>query len=316
MTFDATLVNEGHRLPPGKYLLSLRLVDLQNRVVMQKEYDHQVTGDPIEFLLVDSVHLKAGAGSYSLVLELQANNEKLEGRRPLQVFEQSPQKLSPRSTVWTWEKGNQLQKWLQERGVTARKGEASKVQAGDLMLVLEVEENGETIEAVQAAIQEGGRAIILQPEKVLAAASKVPGSYRSYSGLLKPVSGRWKPELRAISWWGTPGAWGYSRTALALQHPFLEGLPQAVALEAQPAYQQIAPQYTWVLDGQPQLTQVRHAVVESNLAVDGPYTTDLCTVSWGKGTLVLNTLHLGKNLGSDPAADRILENILKDLSRP
>lgn len=34
----------------------------------------------------------------------------------------------------------------------------------------------------------------------------------------------------------------------------------------------------------------------------------------GKGTLVLNTLNIAEHLGADPAADRILENILTNLA--
>jgi hypothetical protein len=136
----------------------------------------------------------------------------------------------------------------------------------------------------------------------------------SYSPLLEPISGEWKPELRLIEWWGSPGAWGYSRAALALKHPFLEGLPQAVALEAQPAYQRVAPRFTWLMTGQPELVQVERAVVEFSLGVDAPYTSDLLSVSWGKGSLVLNTLHLAEHLDEDPAADRILQNILQTLA--
>jgi hypothetical protein len=56
-------------------------------------------------------------------------------------------------------------------------------------------------------------------------------------------------------------------------------------------------------------------VVEFSLAVDAPYTSDLFSVSYGQGTLVLNTLHLAEHLDIDPAADRILENIIRTLAR-
>ena len=130
----------------------------------------------------------------------------------------------------------------------------------------------------------------------------------------KPVVGDWKPELRRISWWGEPGAWGYARTVLALNHEFLAGLPQAVPFEAQPAYQRIAPEYTWVLKGQPEGLTLDRAVLESSLHVDIPYTSDLMTVSSGKGKLILTTLRIAEHLGTDPAADRILENILSTIT--
>ncbi|HWH57109.1 MAG TPA: hypothetical protein VN682_05720 [Terriglobales bacterium] len=132
--------------------------------------------------------------------------------------------------------------------------------------------------------------------------------------MLEPVSRKWKPELREIAWWGNPGAWGYGRTALALRHRFLEGLPEGVALEAQPEYQNVVPQYTWVLSDKPDGIGLDRAVVESNLEVDLPDTSDLFSMPFGKGRLVLNTLHIAERLNSDPAADRILKNIINTMN--
>jgi hypothetical protein len=141
----------------------------------------------------------------------------------------------------------------------------------------------------------------------------VPADDASYSGLLEPVSGKWKPELRKIDWWGAPGAWGYCRTALALQHNYLADLPQGKAFEAQLAYQRVVPGYTWLMNDQPPDLTVRHAVRESSLAVDIPYTSDLCSMTTGLGKLVLTSLRIGENLNQDPAADIIMENILAEL---
>ena len=56
------------------------------------------------------------------------------------------------------------------------------------------------------------------------------------------------------------------------------GLPQAKALEAQPEYQRVAPAYTWVMGDQPSSLAISHAVRESSLAVDMPYSSDLFSV--------------------------------------
>jgi hypothetical protein len=125
----------------------------------------------------------------------------------------------------------------------------------------------------------------------------------------------WKPELRKIDWWGAPSAWGYTRTALALEHPFLQGLPQAKPLEAQPEYQRIAPMFTWVMNRPPSSAGVRHAVRESSLAVDMPYSSDLFSASIGSGQLVLNTLRIAQYLDKDPSADILLENIICECAK-
>ena len=110
-----------------------------------------------------------------------------------------------------------------------------------------------------------------------------------------------------------PGGWGYSRTALALNHPFLRGLPQAVPFETQTAYQRVAPRYTWLLDGKPDELMVDRAVVESSLHSDRPYSSDLFCIPSGNGKMVLTSLRIAQFLDVDPAADRILENILMSI---
>jgi hypothetical protein len=314
VTCDATLVNEGRKIAPGDYHLVLKIVDDRNRVVQQKDYQQKIAGDPIEFLMIQSVPLAVSPGLYRLELELQAGGKSVTGGQPVHVFARESQNLGITRRVWVWENDDRLQKWAQKRGVAARKGDFGQIRRGDLALVLDLPDRDDTVKRLQAAVRQGANAIVLRPESVFTPQSEGEIPSLSYSPLLEPISGEWKPELRLIEWWGSPGAWGYSRAALALKHPFLDGLPQAVALEAQPAYQRVAPRFTWLMTGQPELVQVERAVVEFSLGVDAPYTSDLLSVSWGKGSLVLNTLHLAEHLDEDPAADRILQNILQTLA--
>lgn len=58
---------------------------------------------------------------------------------------------------------------------------------------------------------------------------------------------------------------------------------QAVALEAQLAYQRVAPKFTWLMTGAPELAGVDSVVVESSLHVDAPYTADLVSVRSREG---------------------------------
>jgi hypothetical protein len=282
-------------------------------VVHLKDYQQKIEGDPIEFLMTESVPLAVSPGLYRLELELQAGGNNLKGGQPVHVFERQSQNLGITRTVWIWENDDQLQKWLQMKGVSARQGDFGQVRRGDLLLVLALPDRNDTVKRLQAEVRKGAHAIILRPESVFSLQPSEDLPERSYSSLLEPISGDWKPDLR-LGWWGSPGGWGYSRAALALQHPFLDGLPQAVALEAQPAYHRVAPRFTWQMAGQPELVHVESAVAEFALNVDAAYTSDLCSISCGKGTLVLNTLHLAEHLGTDPAADRILENIIRTIA--
>lgn len=232
------MVNEGRRLPSGDYPLALQLVDSQNKVVLTREYHHNVGTEPIEFLMVESLPLAVGPGLYELQLDLHSGSASLLAKRPIHVFERKPANLRLASRVWIWEKHDGLHRWLLQRGVVVHAGDVGQVLPGDLLIVDELRNPEAIMPKIQNVVQSGARAVVLRPAGVFGG-NKPPSL--SFSPLMEPVISDWKPELREISWWGSPGAWGYSRTALALQHSFLEGLPQAVALEAQPAYQRVAP---------------------------------------------------------------------------
>jgi hypothetical protein len=187
-------------------------------------------------------------------------------------------------------------------------------------LILVADADTDAAKTILATVSAGARAIVLQPE-VLFHQEPAPGGAvdfatpTSYSERMPPLAEDWKPELRKIDWWGAPSAWGYTRTALALQHPFLAGLPQAKPLEAQPEFQRLAPVFTWVMNRPPSSTNVRHAVRESSLAVDMPYSSDLFSASIGSGHLILNTLRIAQFLGRDPGADILLENIICECTK-
>lgn len=309
---DATLVNERQRLAPGTYPVTLRLLDEHKQVIHQKDFTHATGNEPIEHLLTDSIVAKAAPGQYQLTLNLDGISHQLHAERAVVMFERKPRALRSEKKVWIWDKDEVLRHWLAARSLTALNGDAASVKAGDLMLLIHADRM--QLPAIQSAIRAGGRAIVLRPEEVLHGETPVaPGAEPTFSDLLEPVSGKWKPELRKIDWWGSPSAWGYTRTALALQHDYLAGLPQGKALESQPVYQRIAPGFTWLLNDQPPALQIQHAVRESSLAVDMPYTSDLFSVSSGLGTLVLTSLRIAQYLNQDPAADTILENVVAQL---
>jgi hypothetical protein len=320
---DATLVNERQRLAAGTYPVMLRLLDEPGRVVHEKEYKHITGGEPIEHLITDSFVAKANAGQYRLTVDLGENNPRLHAERQVAIFERKPRVLKSDKKVWIWEEDELLRDWLDARSLRGLVGDAKSVSAGDLMLVMGAD--GAQLPAIQAAIRAGGRAVILRPEEVLhdetaepaASDPSLPGNsgagYPIFSDLLEPISGHWKPQLMKIDWWGSPSAWGYTRTALALRHNYLAGLPQGKALEAQPVYQRIAPGYTWLMKNLPADLPIQHAVREMSLAVDLPYTSDLFSVPCGSGMLVLTSLRLAPYLDRDPAADMVLENIVAEL---
>ena len=313
---DATLVNERQRLAKGAYTVRLSLRSEDGREVYQKEDSHSTGTDPIEHLITEAIPAPAGAGRYRLVVELTGGGQALRAERPIVVFERKPKNLRMQNHVWVWSKGDALRAWLSERSIEARNGSAADMRAGDVVLVAEADPT--EMNSILDGVRAGAMAVILQPERVFhretGGAPDLMAAV-NFSELLEPLAGNWKPELRKIDWWGAPSAWGYTRTPLALKHEYLAGLPQGKALEAQPEYQRVAPAYTWVMGDVPSSTRISHAVRESSLAVDMPYSSDLFSVPLGSGAVVLNTLRITPYLHRDPAADLILENILCEICK-
>lgn len=308
---DATLVNERQRLAAGTYTVTLSLRGEDGRAHQTKQYSHTTGTEPIEHLITDTIPAPADGGLYRLVVELAGGGQTLHAERPIAIFNRKPKDLSMQNNVWVWDKGNELHAWLSARSIQGRSGDAANVRRGDVILVAGADPH--EMKSILNAVRGGAIAVILVPEQVFHEGTAAPGDLAtpvSYSELLEPLAGNWKPELRKIDWWGAPSAWGYTRTPLALQHAYLGGLPQAKALEAQPEYQRVAPAYTWVIGDVPSSVRISHAVRESSLAVDMPYSSDLFSVPVGSGAMVLNTLRIVQHVGRDPAADLILENIL------
>ncbi len=311
---DATLVNERQRLKAGTYSLKLSLVDKDGQVVHEKEAVHTVGSKPIEHLLTDSMPAQASPGRYHVRVQLSGGAEPLSGQRTVVIFDRKPRSLRVQNNVWVWEKGTELRTWLAARSIHSQDGKQANIRSGDLILI--TEGDADARKSILSAVRAGATAVILTPEYVFhEGTTDAYPPPPTYSDLLEALSEGWKPELRRIDWWGAPSAWGYTRTALALQHPYLAGLPQAKALEAQPEYQRVAPANTWLMNDPPSSIRINHAVRESSLAVDLPYCSDLFTVSVGSGQLVLNSLRIAQFLGRDPAADILLENILSELTK-
>jgi hypothetical protein len=205
---DATLVNERQRLAAGTYPVRLRLLDEQKQVVHKKEYTHVTGNEPIERLITDSFVANVRPGQYQLSVDVGENSHQLHNERPVVIFERKPPVVKCDKKVWIWDKDELLRHWLAARSLTGLDGDAASVGAGDLMLVVHADRA--QLPGIQAAVRAGARAIILRPEEVLHDKmwKPAPGGIDVFSDLLEPVSGKWKPELRKIDWWGSPGAWG------------------------------------------------------------------------------------------------------------
>jgi hypothetical protein len=100
--------------------------------------------------------------------------------------------------------------------------------------------------------------------------------------------------------------WLYLKDEWAKRHPIFEGLP-AGGLMGYTAYREIIPDALWTGQEPP-----REAVAGAIKASQDYSSGLLVTVNdLGAGRFILNTLRIRENLGSHPAADRMLNNLLR-----
>lgn len=96
------------------------------------------------------------------------------------------------------------------------------------------------------------------------------------------------------------------------KHPYFAGLPTGTFMGQ--TYANVAPDITIMgLDTRPIVCSVCWTIERNHMGIDKAYWgTDLAVVKYGRGEIVLSSLKLLPNIGSDPVADKILINILND----
>jgi hypothetical protein len=97
----------------------------------------------------------------------------------------------------------------------------------------------------------------------------------------------------------------YHKDEWAKEHPIFEGLPAGGLLDYA-FYRGIVPSLAWVGED-PHAEVVAGAI---HAAPDYSSGSLLSTHRVGSGRFVLNTLRIRENLGVDPAAERLLRNLL------
>jgi hypothetical protein len=110
-------------------------------------------------------------------------------------------------------------------------------------------------------------------------------------------------------------SWLYHKDEWAKNHPIFEGLPAGDLMDYT-FYREIIPDAAWT--GQDPPAEVVAGAI--NTSIDYSAGLLVSVHSLGAGRFILNTLHIRENLGQNPAADRLLVNMLRyaarDIAKP
>lgn len=293
---EAVLANEDV-LPEGEYPVCLEVFGPDGTRVFRRTASIRIGGshnDPEPPLATpvwsEEVCADWPAGTYRFVAAFQRGAAAAGGSAEFQVLDESaePQVHSP---VVLWGKDDLLRRWLIKRGIALREFDSSPATERELYLVsatAPAEGEVSAFRELASRVARGSSAVFLDPN--IFAAANNPGS-------LSPIGrkGTLIPLPNNV----------YHKDDWVKQHPIFAGLP-AGGLLVQPCYRELASNLAWSRSDAPV-----EAVAGAIYAFTG-YKSGL-TISVdqvGSGKLVLNTLRIRDNLDRNPAADRLLLNML------
>ena len=119
----------------------------------------------------------------------------------------------------------------------------------------------------------------------------------------------WVPLARKGFLAGLP-SWLYHKDEWAKNHPIFAGLPAGDLMDYS-FYRDIIPDTAWV--GQDPPAEVVAGAINTSIDYSAGLLVSVHTL--GAGRFILNTLQVRENLGRNPAADRLLVNMLRYAAR-
>jgi len=304
--FEAVLANEDV-LKPGTYPAHLKIYGSAG-TVWEKKIDFSVLKPargrdaPLTVnVLHESVKLDLPSGVYEFAASLERGGAPAGGRRKFYVSEAPSQMVKGNVTLLGIEP--KAAEWLQSRGVAGRQFEDAGRNANEVILAGDLSKTGAGLKDWRAILERtarGSTTVFLSP-----AAFK---RGEDATGWLPLVN-----KGRCYRFFD----WVYHKECVAKAHPVFEGLPGKGVMSWE-YYDQLIPHY--VFDGQDTPDDVA-AVSFATGYQDGSlgetfrlgYASGLLFAGYrfGKGRFFINTFPMLENLDTNPAADRMLLNIIR-----
>ena len=333
---DASLVNED-RLPPGEYPARFQVVGPDGKSVFDKTVSVRIPpatdgkDAPLaQAILLEEIVIDGPPGEYRFVASLAQGGMGKGGNVGFHVTDPATMPAMPVSVV-LWGEDPVLAKWLTDHGV--------KVLPFDLAN----QTKRQVIVAAGKPPAPGGAAVFRELASQMARGSSIvfldPAVFANTPGAdttsvaeqykaTQVVGTRWLPlahkgTITEADWVG-----GYYRGARwAKRHPIFDGLPAGGMMDARFYSNIISPlilsqDYT-IYTGGVLMNPAKAPIDRPSEAVCGSIRTNSEYVSglhvgvwnFGAGRFIVNTLNIRGNLGTDPAAERLLRNMLNDAAR-
>jgi len=298
---EVVLADEGV-LRPGEYPLRVLVVGPGQTRVMQRRAMVTVpetSGRPEPPFAVpvfaEEVVVDGPAGEYRCLAVFEQGAAAAGGEARFYVGD-AAEAPKIETEVTLWGRDPVLAAWLDARGVGVRPYRPGAPGGHEVILVGEEPEppGGErAFRELTDRISRGASAVFLSPEVFAEGDDPVAGLSLAAKGRLVSIVG-----------------WLYLKDEWAKAHPIFEGLP-AGGLMDYTFYREIIPDA--LFQGQePPLEAVAGAIKASQGYDSGLM---MAVYGLGVGRFAINTLLVRENLGTHPAADRLLVNMLRHAAR-
>jgi len=308
--FEAVLANED-ALAPGEYPMRLKIFGpyavtdaspvADRKCVFERALSMTIpekTDDAeLPFVLpvfAEDLPLDFPAGRYRFLASFDRGAAAAGGEAEFYVAD--PTELPKVETeVVLWGEDAALRSWLTERGIRHRDFAPTAPTGREVILagVRPPAPGGSAaFRELVGRIARGSTAIFLAPEVFANGDQSVAFVPLANKGAVARMN-----------------SWLYHKDEWAKPHPIFEGLPTGMLDYS--LYRQLIPDVAWA--GQDAPAEAVCGANDASLNYAGGLM--LCVHQLGAGRFVLNTLRIREHLGSDPAADRLLVNLLRYAAR-
>ena len=288
--FEAVLANED-ALAPGEYPVRLLVAGPQNQRIFEKTVNVNI-GKESPFavpVFCEDVVVDGPSGRYRFLASFERGGAATGGEAEFYVAD--PAELpAVKAEVVLASDDAELAKWLTEHGVRHRKLADGQSAPREVILV---SKTPPALDELWERVRHGATAVFLLPEAL-----------KKDEQLLGQLPLANKGTVSSI--WG----WLYLKDEWAKRHPIFDGLPSGGLMDFT-FYREIIPDL--VLSGQDPPTEA----VAGAIKASQDYSSGLMLAVYelGEGRIILNTLRIRENLGTHPAADRLLLNLLRHAAR-
>ncbi|MCX6873141.1 MAG: glycoside hydrolase family 2 [Verrucomicrobia bacterium] len=282
--FEAVLANED-ALAPGDYPVKLLVAGPQNQRLFEKTVNVTITKDaPFAVpIFADDVVVNGPSGRYRFLASFERGGAATGGETELYLTDRADMPAVKGEVVLAGDDA-ELSKWLGDHGIRCRtltdSGEASQ---REVILVSKTPPATPAIEEIWRRVERGATAVFLSPN--VCPFDKLPLTHRGST-----------TEIRG---------WLYLKDEWAKRHPIFDGLPSGGLMDYT-FYRELIPD-TVLIGQDPPAEAVAGAI---NASRDYSSGLMLAVYRSGSGRFILNTLLIRENLGTHPAAERLLRNLL------